>query len=976
MKPVTDPALLKQLATPEPAQTAAPAPKALRPVQDPETLKALAGGGEGDGIVANIGAGLNSAIANVGGAPVDAMTWLMNKAAQGVNYVAGDEVLGQIEDPFGGSGTIKRGLGLVGANPDDVTAATAGERIARSASEAAGSAALGVGLPGALAQTGVITQKAAQAAAPLVGDLSAGNMIANASAGAGGQIAAEIVPEEYQPLARVVGAIGGAMAPGAVDAAVQGAVKPGLQATKEFIRPMTEAGQKQVAGQRLVDAATDPNAVREAVEGGADELVKGSKPTLFQQTGDTGIGQLERGVRSKNPAPFLDRAAEQNVTRVNALKTIQAEGNPRTLADFVKGQWKAIDDQLSAAVKAADTNAAAARKSVSGVDKLPDDYGASMRSPVMAARDAAKAKETALWQAVDPDGALTINGSTVGQQAKNVLANVSKSAKPIAGEEAAIFSVAAQYGDNLPFREMTDLRSRVSTAMREELKTQGRSQTYARLTQLKSSIENAIDGAVENQAKNDIRAVASGVKSVEETAYGRLQQEVAKWNERRAAESMGQGLDASGRTTVTTGQGGVSSGLRSQNAGGRGFGNDAGDPRLQNLDGTPIDAEAAARLKAASQATKERASTFDSGPVGDITRKGETSTDFRLSDAQVPAKVFKSGATGGDAVKSYLAAGGDVATVNEYATQSLRKFAMGNDGVLRPERVRDWIDQHKPALSKLPPELSDKFMTVAKAEQAVVDAAQQQAIKTKEFQRSALAPFLKTDNPDDVTRTVAGIFGSRNAATEMDDLVKAIGTNAPAKQGLRKAVVEHINRKLMSNTEAGTSGVGQIKSDQLQTFIKQNKEALSKVFTPEEVASMDAVARDLQRSNRSIASSKIPNQSNTVQDIVASAKAPNSSSLLARIGREGGAAGVGMATGGWAVGLASFLGARVVEGMRAANLQTVDDLVEAALLNPDLARVLMKQAPGKVDLNTMAELARVLGNMTRAPGYGSMAGEE
>src|SRR5271156_839229 len=48
-----------------------------------------------------------------------------------------------------------------------------------------------------------------------------------------------------------------------------------------------------------------------------------------------------------------------------------------------------------------------------------------------------------------------------------------------------------------------------------------------------------------------------------------------------------------------------------------------------------LDAAAAARLKAASAATKARVSTFDSGPVGAALRKAGNSTDYKMADSSV-----------------------------------------------------------------------------------------------------------------------------------------------------------------------------------------------------------------------------------------------------------------------------------------------------------------------------------------------------
>ena len=85
-----------------------------------------------------------------------------------------------------------------------------------------------------------------------------------------------------------------------------------------------------------------------------------------------------------------------------------------------------------------------------------------------------------------------------------------KTAKPMSGEEAAIFDTASNLPSVTPFSEITALRSRISSAMREEMRTAGSTPTYARLAQLRGSVEDAIMNAATHKAAADQAAVASG----------------------------------------------------------------------------------------------------------------------------------------------------------------------------------------------------------------------------------------------------------------------------------------------------------------------------------------------------------------------------------------------------------------------------------------------------------------------------------
>jgi hypothetical protein len=207
-------------------------------------------------------------------------------------------------------------------------------------------------------------------------------------------------------------------------------------------------------------------------------------------------------------------------------------------------------------------------------------------------------------------------------------------------------------------------------------------------------------------------------------------------------------------------------------------------------------------------------------------------------------------------------------------------------------------------------------------------------------------------SPDDVTRAVGSIFGRQDSQNTMMKLLMALGKNPEAKEGLRKAVVDYVLDRFVGNTEAATSGLGTIKSDQFQTFIAKNKGALRIAgFGDEELQMMDNIAEDLQRANRSLASVKLPGGSNTTQDMIAS-RAGKDGSVLFKIllASAGSGAGVGLLSNSM-TGAAAMLGAGVIGAMRQKGVRTVDDLIKDALLNPERARLLMmKASPGNIKL--------------------------
>ncbi|HEX2972592.1 MAG TPA: hypothetical protein VHP11_09675, partial [Tepidisphaeraceae bacterium] len=97
------------------------------------------------------------------------------------------------------------------------------------------------------------------------------------------------------------------------------------------------------------------------------------------------------------------------------------------------------------------------------------------------------------------------------------------------------------------------------------------------------------------------------------------------------------------------------------------------------------------------------------------------------------------------------------------------------------------------------------------------------------------------------------------------------------------------------------------------------------------------------------------------------AKAGGAQSWLSRILSPGALASAGAAAGSMtAGGIGAAAGAgggaqlgRVIEAMRQAGLQSVDDIVRDALLNPERARALLAQVKGEPTTGQAISLARV-----------------
>jgi hypothetical protein len=283
--------------------------------------------------------------------------------------------------------------------------------------------------------------------------------------------------------------------------------------------------------------------------------------------------------------------------------------------------------------------------------------------------------------------------------------------------------------------------------------------------------------------------------------------------------------------------------------------------------------------------------------------------------------------------------------IEDYAASTLRRAAMNPDGTLDPGRYTKWAKDHSDALRALSPSAQSRFANAASATQAVADAAIARTQALKAAQSGAVGRILGAQSPEEVTGRIGQILGSPTRVSDMEALARATAGNPEARAGLRQAVADHIAQRFISNTEAATSGVGIMRADPFQTFMRTSATALGKVFTPAEVDSLQAIAADLARSRRSQTALKLPGGSNTAQDIHASGPMHGGGRvILDLIGEQLGEHLLHPFLGPLA-GPAGALATDMMQALRAQGIAKVDDLVTRALLDPKVARTLLQKAP-------------------------------
>lgn len=848
-------------------------------------------------------------------------------------------------------------LGKIGLNPDSVEAKTLPERLARYGGMGAGA---------------ILTPGPGEAGLVAAGSRA----LTGAASTIAGGFAAEQAPDWLKP---VVGLFASLAAGIPFSMGLTAASK--IPSQVKNATTLARAGgsnevAEQTAGKVLAQNATDVDTVKAMLEKGVTPKVAGSEPTTFQATGDMGLGALERSTAVKNPELFRQREAEQNTARRTALDGVSPGASPTAVADYFRGQLHDLDTQTATNIEDRLNTARQATAQVGG-DIHPEQLGQTMRDAVASAEAKARVDERGLWKAVDPEGKLTGNVKMTSQKADDIAGAMRKTEKPMEGEEAAVFHQASELPAVAPVADLIALRSRVSTAMRDELTLNGRTPSYARLVQLRGAIQDNLAKTISDTAVAEAPKVASGALAAEDSVTARI----AAWRQNLEAERdkfLQQRQAGTGGASGPVGPPGAGA-TEAPGAGGTALppgGRPPGAPGNPGLseNAPTFDPAAAERLAAATAATKERAGTFGAGPVGDVLRQAGASNVFRIADAGVPAKFFKPGPAGFQDAKKFIDANRPsegfvgpnrgVAIMTDAAAQSLRKAAMTDEGILDPRKVMIWQNRHADALRALPPEIHDAFMNARTASQAVAEATTARAEALANFRAGKVGQLLGTSTPEEVSNIVGQTFASPQSATLLKGLANAVRGHVDASAGLKQAVADHIGKKFIGNTEVATSGQAGIKADAFQTFVKQNEPALKAAgFTPAEMDVMKAIADDIRQAKRSQNAVRLPGGSNTAQDVAAGQK---QGSILSKVWEQavaGGAAAAAFHIGGPFAAAPAWIGTRAMQAMREAGIENVEKLVTKAMLDPALAKRLLEKVPAGASLKaplTDAMLARAI----------------
>ncbi len=388
-------------------------------------------------------------------------------------------------------------------------------------------------LVGGLARVAMMAPSTAARVTSALGDLSLSNAALGASAGVTGDLAAQAVPDQYEPLASVLGSLAGVGLPLAGVAGIRGGASAlgdlvgqagfgprtvlrdnsGQALTGANGKPVAYTpAQARAAGTQIAAAASNPPAVASTLADLGPQLVAGSAPTTFQVTADPGLGQLERAAAIRLPEAFLARSADQNAARVGAVQDLAPSGSSADALPAAMQSRAALLDQANQAEVAGAQARSQATLNAIGGDQGPgaeNQLGAAIRAPADQANQAARTQEQALWNAIDPDGTLAVSMVPVRERAAAIVNGMSPNAAPPVGNEAGILQTAQGLPDVQSFQDLAALRSRLTDAIRAERGPQGDPQAVRRMSMLLDGVHDAMAGAVNDTAAGDSASAGS-----------------------------------------------------------------------------------------------------------------------------------------------------------------------------------------------------------------------------------------------------------------------------------------------------------------------------------------------------------------------------------------------------------------------------------------------------------------------------------
>lgn len=798
---------------------------------------------------------------------------------------------------------------------------------------AAGEVGLSMIGPGGLAR-GLRSGKQGLSAIPQIIKGGAKAIPAGAIAGAAGETATQVTGD---PLA---GMAASTLVPTAAVVA-----KPVL---RPIVEPFVPSMRQPAANRILTKSATDPVAALDTLD------KRPAKPgeTLGEATLDPGILQAEKGALNTSDhfrAALAERDAARAEQRKTTIEGIAPPADQMAPVKLFRQRLEDIDQATQDTVDRASAQAKAAHQAIPGAKPF-DATGEVLRNIISEADKAKGAEVSRLYQAIDPDGTLSL----VTSGPREAAATMHKAFDPMVSEPnlaTPIIAKMTNLPDVMPFQKLMELDKTITSKMAEAARS-GDRVGHGQLVELKGSVQNAVDNAIENQVKWQQGAVARGELAPENTVESKIKSWVSGWAADRDA--------VANSATGTTGAAGPGPSFSARSH--RSQSTSSGRPsNIEGGEGVPgakpnFDDGATERLAAAKAGHAERAQTFRQDPIAPVLKTTGFSGQYAMPAAKVPAAAFPKRDIGYSNARAFLKAAGDnpdaLSALQDAAVSRLRE-AMP-EGELTPKALAKWKQDYAPALKAIDermPGFSDRFSTAANATDALEQATLHRKNAIAEAQKGTAAKFLKLTSPEEVGDTLMGMVKAKDGPTQIGH---AMGLMDDAgKAGAQHALTQAILRD-HQNADGMLSGA------KLRNFITDNQAALEAAYGKDGAAVLGKLAEDAERYQQASGIQRSKLGSDSFANFMRWAKEKgggHAADLSIGIAFANGLAEAVMhGEPGPVMGALALGGAKAaLSKLRANGVHKINDLVEMGMTNPEIGAAMMRSAlDAKGQFNTEA----------------------
>lgn len=826
-------------------------------------------------------------VAGIAGMPFDLTNTILDAPGRVINYATGEHTVPLLADSGSATGVIQNAAGalehaagapvLVRA-PTEQTLGT----IIDNATQFAGTGGVGLAAKAPALAEAVGPKVADGIAALTQGTGSAAKDTAiGAGAGGGEVLANQVDPDHQNPyvdgaikLASTILAAVGLQAPRAWDTAgrLAGNVA-GSQASAE--RQAASRIQDAVLGDRT-------NAVSN-IDAAADQYGDTDfRPTLGQASNNTGLIAQENGLRTVEPAPFMQRLRENNTTinqelgKLNPVEYIGDNQNP--VADNLAAQRNAAIGQAQSAIDTANAALATAKQEKDSAAQAftptgqgREDASTTMRAEIQGAKDSATAdyRDTLNAAKDDPENKLnfltdniTAGAQKVKDEAPNLLLPTTYS-----GHIGAILG-RLDGKTAMSMKDLVGLDQDLNQIMRQA-KANNDGLTLDKLAPVKDAINQTLtemsDPAAVAAAKlPEAQAALDQLKGAGTPTMESPDADIQAYIAKRKAEgaTVGQALK---EMQAPGGDSAISPeelAARTQTAQDRvdTLNNYASDPSyFSDRVGKYVDSRNTYRTDIAPD--------FSRGASKNVLAGGKDGEDYKLADGATIGQYFKAGPEGGRSMDQLngLMEGRDMPqakqALSDWVKNDLAEKVTRADGSIKPEALNSWITAHQEALDRAPDlkaeitQMRNRVLSASANEGAMEQAVAQAKLglkqTTDEQNASAARFFIEPGGAGaDPVKAVGQALDRGNARQNIAQLVRLTGqdTSGEATLGLRKAVYDNIESRITNagSTFASADASAPVSLAKINKQLDGLTSSLAPLYSPEETATLNRV-RDMVR---------------------------------------------------------------------------------------------------------------------------------